>query len=122
MNVNNWASSKLTIDWTLPPAARVAEDESAVSKGQAPAALLLRGKTVGTNAGLSSPDPAAGGGKISGALPLFSTVIISGLSLLVRPTLVVAKLAGRVGVVLVQDAIIRVIPNVQVPLLSTARP
>jgi len=70
------------------PAAKVPdEEELELTKGQAEVTLLLSVKLVAM-LGLS---PVAGTGKLSGALPILCTVTVCGLSLLVAPTAVVAK-------------------------------
>jgi hypothetical protein len=64
-----------------------AVEEPALTRGHADAPLLLRVKLV-EMLGLL---PAAGTEILSAALPMFPTVTVCGLSLLVEPTTVLAK-------------------------------
>jgi hypothetical protein len=71
------------------PAANVpAVEEPALTSGHEDASLLFRVKFT-EMIGLF---PVTGAGRLSGALPIFSTVIVCGLSVLVEPTGVVTKL------------------------------
>jgi hypothetical protein len=80
---------KLMGSWQDAPAIRVlAVEEPALTKGQAEAPLLFSVKF----AAMLGSFPVEGIGKLSAALPTFSTVTVCGLSALVEPTAVVAKL------------------------------
>ena len=70
-------------------AASVPAVELAVTSGHADSALLLRRKS----AEMLGLFPLLGAGNVSGALPMFCTVTICGLSLLVEPAGVAAKLS-----------------------------
>ncbi len=80
---------KLTDNWQDWPAARVpVVEEAALSTGQAFAALLFKVKF----AEMLGLFPPLGIGKFSAVLPTFSTATVCGLSLLVEPGAVAAKL------------------------------
>jgi hypothetical protein len=76
-----------------PAASDPGVEEVGVTSGQAPDALLFSVKPVVILGSL----PLAGIGNVSAALPTFSTVTVCGLSLLIAPAGVVAKL--RLGAV-----------------------
>jgi hypothetical protein len=75
-------------NWQDAPAASIPGDEEPLlTNGQSEEPLLLRVKLAATLGLL----PVDGVGKISSALPVFSTVIVRGLSALVAPTTVLAN-------------------------------
>jgi hypothetical protein len=75
-------------NWHDVPAASVpGAEEPLLTKGQAEAPLLLKVKFAAMDGLL----PVDGTGNVNSALPTFSTVIVRGLSLLVEPTVVLAK-------------------------------
>jgi len=76
-------------NWQDAPAASVpAVDEPLLISGQAEAPLLFSVKFAETSGLL----PDTGIGKLNAALPTFATVTVCGLSVLVEPTTVLAKL------------------------------
>jgi hypothetical protein len=80
---------KLMGSWQDAPAASVpVVEEALLRSGQAEAPLLLKEKF----AAMLGLLPVDGIGKVNVALPMFSTVTVWGLSVLVEPTTVLAKL------------------------------
>ena len=78
---------KLTGNRQLAPAARVPEEESVVKSGHAAVPLLFSAKFAEMDGLL----PLVGTASVRGALPMLATVTVCGLSLLVEPTTVDAK-------------------------------
>src|SRR5258708_6000904 len=77
----------------VPCASEPTVEAVLVSSGQAVLPVLLRVKL----AAMLGLLPLAGTGKFSGALPMFSSVTVFGLSLLIAPTAVAAKLSVGSG-------------------------